>query len=102
MAASQHRQSLQPNVEHMRNIEECQPIVVGNYIQRYQRLAVSCQNCPTRPASSYANFVRGFGAPIKSSAEAIAALAPKQPFAPRTKWDRDFFLLWVLLIWVGS
>jgi uncharacterized membrane protein YozB (DUF420 family) len=35
------------------------------------------------------------------TSEAIAAPRRPPPFAPYSKWDRDFFLLWVLLIWVG-
>jgi hypothetical protein len=26
---------------------------------------------------------------------------PRRPFPPFRKWDRDFFLVWLLLIWVG-
>jgi uncharacterized membrane protein YozB (DUF420 family) len=35
------------------------------------------------------------------SSETIAQTAPKRPFAPYNKWDRDFFLLYVALIWLG-
>jgi hypothetical protein len=36
------------------------------------------------------------------SSEAIAMRpAPKRLFAPYNKWDRDFFLLYVALIWLG-
>jgi hypothetical protein len=35
------------------------------------------------------------------SSQAIAAIAPKQPFAPYRKWDRDFFLTYVGLVWIG-
>ena len=37
------------------------------------------------------------------SAEATMDAAPKRPapFAPYHKWDRNFFLLLVMLIWVG-
>ena len=38
---------------------------------------------------------------ITMSSQAIAAIAPKQPFAPYRKWDRDFFLTYVGLVWIA-
>ena len=35
------------------------------------------------------------------SSEAIVAPGAPRPFPPFRKWDRDFFLVWLLLIWVG-
>jgi uncharacterized membrane protein YozB (DUF420 family) len=37
------------------------------------------------------------------SSEAIASPAERRrtPFAPHNRWDHDFFLVWVLLVWVG-
>jgi hypothetical protein len=46
-------------------------------------------------------MVPGLGDCSMSEAVLGASRPQKTPFAPYNKWDRDFFLTWVVLIWIG-